>query len=101
MSPKSDPRTAERAARALTHHAGPFRVGLGRAQRLAVLRHVQDVGVQFGRHGDGEGPMPGGVEEGLTPASWIPAQVWKRWRSLLLIGLKYTIITRPPHHHFL
>lgn len=38
----------------MAHHAGPLRVGLGRPQRLAVLRHVQDVGVQLGRHGDGE-----------------------------------------------
>lgn len=32
-----------------THNMSPFRV-LRRSQRLPSPRHVQDVGVQFGRH---------------------------------------------------
>lgn len=38
-----------------THDMSPLRVGLGRPQRLAGRRHVQDVGVQLGRHGGLEG----------------------------------------------
>lgn len=33
-----------------THNVRPFRVGLGRPQRLSVLRHIQDVGAQFRGH---------------------------------------------------
>lgn len=36
---------------ASTYNMSPFRVRLGRTQRLAVLRHVQDVGVEFRSHG--------------------------------------------------
>lgn len=45
-----------------THDVRPFGVRLGRAQRVAVLGHVQNVGAQFGGH-DQEG------RRGTTPVA--------------------------------
>lgn len=76
VRPQPDPQDRLVVGSVLTHHAGPLRVSLGRPHRIAVLRHVQNIGVQLGRHGDGERRTPG--KEGLTPTSWIPNQDWKR-----------------------
>lgn len=56
-----------------TYNMGPFRVRLGRPQRLAVLRHIQDVGVQLGSHDRLTVESQGDREREKT-------LVWKMWK---------------------
>lgn len=59
----------------VTYNVSPFWVGLRWPQRLAMLRHVQDVGVQFGSHGELS------VEKRRTETA--REHGWERWMQSL------------------